>query len=289
MTESWINILTPVIMGLLLGGLYSLIAQGLSLVFGVLKIINVAHGDLVVLGSYFAYAAMTTLGVDPFVSLLAGIPLWFAMGYLIQRYLFSRAFKLSIHAPLIIAFGISLIIQNFTQIIWSPMSRGLTPGYILGGIKITEISIPTSYLLDFCSALIVMLVLHLFLKKTYMGKAILASSQDVFAAKLMGINTDLVYEYAFAIAMTTAVVAGVLLGLTFPFTPVSGSSFLIIAFGVIIIGGLGSMLGTFIGGMLMGLSQTLGGYFAGASTQMLFAYLIILVVLTIRPQGILGR
>jgi branched-chain amino acid transport system permease protein len=280
---------TPIIMGLLLGGLYALIALGLSLVFGVMRLINVAHGDLVILGSYFAYAVMTIWGMDPILSLIMGIPLWFIIGFAIQQYIMRRAFGISMEAPLIIAFGISLIIQNLAQIIWSPMSRGLTTSYTLGGLSVGSVIVPTAYLLDFIAALVVMLLLREFLRRTYLGKAISAASQDKRGAELMGINTNRVYAFAFGIAMVTAAIAGVFLGLTFPFTPISGVSFLIIAFGVIIVGGLGSMLGTFVGGIVLGLAQTLGGYFLGAAAQMLFAYLIVLVVLAIRPQGIFGR
>lgn len=289
MTDIISGLPAPLIMGLLLGGLYVLIAQGLSLVFGVMKIINIAHGDFVIFAAYFGYAALTVFGIDPIISLLVGIPIWFVAGYFIQKYLFSRAFELSLHSPLIIAFGLSLIFQNLAQLIWSPMSRGLSTSYSLASASILGQSIPLAYVLDFLAALIIMIALRLFLKKTYLGKAISASSQDKRGAELMGINTGRVYAYAFAIAMMTAAIAGVFLGLTFPFTPTSGVSFLIIALGVIIIGGLGSMIGTFIGGMILGLAQTIGGYIAGAATQMLFAYLIVLIVLAVRPQGILGR
>jgi len=243
----------------------------------------------VIFGSYIAYAVMTIWGIDPILSLIMGIPLLFIIGFAIQKYLMSRAFGISMEAPLIIAIGISLILQNLTQIIWSPMSRGLTTSYSLGGFSLGGVNVPIVYLLDFAAALVVMLLLREFLRRTYLGKAISAASQDKRGAHLMGINTGRVYAFAFAIAMATAAVAGVFLGLTFPFTPTSGISFLIIAFGVVIIGGLGSMLGTFIGGMVLGLAQTLGGYFLGAAAQMLVAYLIVLVVLAVRPQGIFGR
>jgi branched-chain amino acid transport system permease protein len=283
------DITTPFMMGILLGGLYALIALGLSLVFGVMKLINVAHGDLVLFSSYFAYAALTMLGIDPILSLIIGIPLLFVIGFAIQKYLLSRAFAISMEAPLIIAFGISLILQNFQQIMWSPMSRGLTTSYALASFSIGGVRVPFAYLLDFIAALVVMLLLREFLNRTYLGKAINAASQDRRAAQLMGINTGRVYAFAFAISMVTAALAGVFLGLTFPFTPQSGVSFLIIAFGVVIIGGLGSMLGTFIGGMVLGLAQTLGGYFFGAAAQMLCAYSVVIVVLAVRPQGIFGR
>jgi branched-chain amino acid transport system permease protein len=232
---------------------------------------------------------MSIMGLDPILSLFMGIPLFFLIGFGIQKYLMRRAFGISMEAPLIIAFGISLILQNLAQIIWSPLSRGLTTSYTLISFNIGDTYIPLSYLLDFIAALVVMLCLHEFLRRTYLGKAINAASQDRRAALLMGVNTERVYAYAFAIAMATAAVAGVFLGLTFPFNPTSGVSFLIIAFGVIIIGGLGSMVGTFIGGIVLGLAQTLGAYFFGAAAQMLVTYVIVLVVLGARPQGIFGR
>jgi branched-chain amino acid transport system permease protein len=239
---------------------------------------------------------LTIFGIDPILSLVIGIPLLFAIGFAIQKYLMSRAIQLSMEAPLIIAFGISLIIQNICQRLWTPYSRGLTTPYALKSFSVGVFHIPLVYLLDFIGALVVMLILREFLRRTYLGKAINGASQDRRAAQMMGINTDRVYAFAFAIAMATAAIAGVFLGLTFPFTPTSGVSFLIIAFGVIIIGGLGSMLGTFIGGLILGLAQTIGGHvlnelgLTGAATgQYLFLYVIVLVVLAVRPQGIFGR
>jgi len=276
-------------MGILLGGLYALIALGLSLVFGVMKLINLAHGDLVLLSTYIAFAAMTNLGMDPILSLVISIPVLFVLGFVLQRFLLKRATVISMEAPLIITFGLSLVLQNTFQIIWSPMSRGLQVSYTLSSFSIFGASVPLVYLFDFIAALVVMLLLYAFLRWTYLGKAINAASQDRRAAQLMGINTERVYAFAFAIAAATAAVAGVFLGLTFPFTPQSGVNFLIIAFGVIIIGGMGSVMGTFIGGIILGLAQTLGGYFFGAAAQMLVVYGMVLLVLAIRPQGIFSR
>ncbi len=283
------DVMIPIVMGFLLGGLYALIAYGLSMVFGVMKLINLAHGDLVILGSYIAYALMSYLGLDPILSLVIGTPIMFALGFSIQKYLMGRAFGISAEAPLIMAFGIALFIQNANQIIWTPLSRGLTTSYSLTSFYIGQHPFPVSYLLDFIAGIIVMVALHEFLSRTYLGKAITAASQDKRAAQLMGINTNQIYGYAFAIAMVSAAVAGVFLGMTFPFTPTSGISFLTIAFGTVIIGGLGSMLGTFVGGIILGIVQTLGGYFFGAAAQMLIVYIIVLVILAIRPQGLLGR
>lgn len=279
----------PITMGIMLGGLYALVALGLSIVFGVMRLINVAHGDLVLLASYLAFSIMTYLGLDPILSLVIGIPVLFFIGFFMQKYLLNRAFTISMEAPLIIAFGISIVLQNVFQILWTPLSRGLTTSYTLKSFVMGDLYMPLVYLLDFLVGIIVMIFLHQFLHRTYLGKAITAASQDRGAAQLMGINTKQVYAFAFAIAMAFAAIAGVFLGLTFPFTPQSGVSFLIIAFGVVVLGGLGSITGTFIGGLVMGLAQTLGGYFLGTSAQMLIAYLIVIILLATRPQGLFGR
>lgn len=283
------DIFTPLIMGVMLGGLYALIALGLSMIFGVMRLINLAHGDLVVLSSYIAYGLITYLGVDPILGLVVSIPFMFVLGFVIQKYLLSRGFAISGEAPLIIAFGISLVLQNLNQIIWTPLSRGLNTPYSQWSFFLGDRQLPVTYLLDFAAGILVMFALRLFLTKTYLGRAITAASQDRRAAQLMGINTNRVYGYAFAIAMGSAAVAGVFLGITFPFTPTSGVSFLTIAFGTVIIGGLGSMLGTFLGGIILGVFQTMGGYFLGPASQMLVVYVLVLVILAVRPTGLFGR
>ena len=283
------DLASTITMGIMLGGLYALVALGLSIVFGVMRLINVAHGDLLLLASYLALTLMTYIGLDPIIGLVVVIPVLFFIGFVVQKYLLNRAFTISMEAPLIIAFGISIVLQNVFQILWSPLSRGLTTSYTLKSFSIGALNLPLIYLLDFFVGVIVMIFLHQFLHRTYLGKAINAASQDRRAAHLMGINTKQVYAFAFAIAMAIAAIAGVFVGLTFPFTPQSGVSFLIIAFGVVVLGGLGSIAGTFVGGLVMGLAQTLGGYFLGTNAQMLIAYLIVIVLLATRPQGLFGR
>jgi branched-chain amino acid transport system permease protein len=283
------DLATPIVMGILLGGLYSIIALGLSLVFGVVKEINIAHGDLVILGSYFGFVALTIVGIDPILSLIIGIPLFFGIGFAIQKYLLNRAFRISMDATLIIAFGISIILQNTFQLVWTPLSRGLTTSYALASFSAGPIYVPLVYLLDLIVAILVMFFLRELLRRTYMGIAIRSAAQDRMAAQLMGINTNRVYALTFGISTALAAVAGVFLGLTFPFTPVSGMSFLIIALGVVVLGGLGSIAGTLVAGIAFGLAQTLGGYFFGVAAQMLVAYTMVLVVLAVIPRGIFGR
>jgi branched-chain amino acid transport system permease protein len=287
--SSLADLSTPIVMGILLGGLYAVIALGLSLVFGVVKEMNVAHGDLVILGSYFGYAALTLMGIDPILSLIVGMPLLFGLGFVIQKYLLNRAFRISMDATLMMAFGISIISQNTCQLVWTPFPRGLTTTYALKSFNIGPMRFPLVYLLDFIVAIAVMLFLRELLKRTYLGMAIRAAAQDRKAAHLMGINTDRVFAVTFGIALAFAAIAGVFLGLTFPFTPISGMPFLIIALGVVVLGGLGSIVGTFIGGIAFGLAQTLGGHFFGVAAQMLVAYTMVLVVLAVIPRGIFGR
>jgi branched-chain amino acid transport system permease protein len=286
----------PLVNGILWGGLFALIGMGLSLVFGVMKLINVAHGDLVILATYLAFFLSTGLfmrynlpfGMDPILSLVIIIPVMFGLGYAIQKFLMSRAFKVSAEAPLIIAFGISLIIQNAALRFWTPMSRSLTPPYALDAFIIGPLRIRVVYVIAFVAALIIVFLIREFLRRTYLGRAISATAQNKSAAHLMGVNTGRVYSFAFAIAMAVAAVAGVCLGLIFSFTPEKGIQFLIIAFGVVIIGGLGSMVGTLLGGIIMGLVMTFGGLI-DTNWQMLLVYLVVIVVLAARPQGILGR
>jgi branched-chain amino acid transport system permease protein len=291
MEVSLVGLASPIIRGILLGGLYVVIALGLSLVFGVMKLINVAHGDLVILGSYFAWAIMGWLGIDPFLSLVMGVPLFFVLGFFVQKFIINRTFRISLDAALIACFGISIVVQSLCQIIWTPFNRSLTTAYQLQTFTVGPVIISLRYLLDFIGGLAVMIALREFLRRTYLGKAISAASQNEPVAERMGINPNRVYSFAFAIAMACAAVAGVLQGLTFYFSPTSGPPFLIISFGVIIIGGLGSMAGTFIGGMIFGLTQTLGAYLSGGSmmVQMIAPYLLVFVVLAVRPQGIFGR
>ena len=287
----------PLVNGILWGGLFALIGMGLSLVFGVMNLINVAHGDLVILGTYFAFFLSTGLvmrqdlpiAMDPILSLVIVMPVMFGLGFAIQKLLLNRAFTVSAEAPLIIAFGISLIIQNTALKLWSPMARSLTPPYALDVFLIGPLRIRLVYVIAFVAALIMVFLLREFLRRTYLGRAISATAQNKKASHLMGINTSRVYSFAFAIAMAVSAVAGVCLGLIFSFTPQKGIQFLIIAFGVVIIGGLGSIAGTLVGGIIMGLVMTFGGFFLGLHWQMLLLYLIVIVVLAARPQGIFGR
>jgi len=192
--------------------------------------------------------------------------------------------------PLIMAFGLSIILQNTLLLVFTPDARSLISSLSVKSIAVADyLTIPVIYLIDFIIGLGVITLLHQFFQKTYMGRAIRAASDDEDAAQLMGINTKHIYAYAMGIAMTSAAVAGVLVGMTFTFYPHTGPQYLIVAFGVVIIGGLGSMIGTFVGGIILGLAQLLGAHFLGPGFQLLSGYVILLIVLTVRPQGIFGK
>lgn len=283
------DLLNPLVMGVLLGGLYATIALGLSLTFGVAREINLAHGDLVVLGSYFVFWLSSSFGLDPLLCLLFGIPLAFFVGYLLQRYLLNYSMRISEDTVLVVTFGIAVILQNFMQLKWGPLSRNLIRDYLLTTLDIGVLYVPLNYLLDFMVAVGVMVALHMFLKKTFTGRAIRASAQDAVAARLMGVDVHEMYAITFGFSCSLCVIAGTFLGMTFPFTPFTGPSLLIIAFGIVVLGGMGSIAGTLIGGMAFGVVQTLSGYFLGLTAQMLLAFAMVLVVLSLMPKGLFGR
>ncbi len=276
--------------GLLLGGLYAVVAIGLSTIFGIVKLVNLAHGDLMILSSYLSLFMVSALGVSPLLTLVAVMPVMFAVGYILQRFLLNRVLGKEMEPPLLVAFGVSIIIQNFMLMAFTPDARSLMSSLSLMTFSMgPNLSVPVLYLIDFVIALAVIIGQHYFLQSTYMGRGIRAASDDKYAAQLMGVNTKNTYAIAMGIAIMTAGVAGVLVGMTFTFYPHSGPQYLIIAFGVVVIGGLGSMKGTFAGGLILALAQILGARVFGPGYQLLCGYVVLLIVLAVRPQGILGR
>jgi branched-chain amino acid transport system permease protein len=280
----------PITNGILVGGLYAVVGIGMAMIFGILRLTNLAHGDLMILASYLSLATVAALGINPLLTLMLVLPGMFLVGFLLQSQLLNRVLGKGMEPPLLVSFGISIILQNALLGIFTPDARSLSSGFTTSNIRVSEyFSIPIVYLVDFVAGAIVILVLNQFLQRTYVGRAIRAASDDEDAAKLAGISTKRIYGYAMGIAMVTAAVAGVLVGITFPFYPHTGTQFLIIAFGVVVIGGLESMIGTLLAGMILGLAQTLGAHFFGTGVQLLAGYLVLLLVLAIRPQGLFSR
>ena len=284
------DLIQPLLNGILLGGLYAVIALGLSTMFGIVKLVNLAHGDLMILGSYLSLVFISWLGVTPLLSIVFVVPIMFGVGFVIQAFLLNRVLGKEMEPPLLVAFGLSIILQNVLLLVFTPDARSLMTNLAiktipLGGI----INLPVIYLVDFLLGCGVILALRIFFRNTYLGRAIRAASDDEMGARLMGINTKHIYAYAMGISMMTAAVAGILIGMTFTFYPHTGPQYLIIAFGVVIIGGLGSMMGTLVGGLILAESQLLGAHFLGPGYQLLIGYLVLLIVLGVRPQGIFGK
>ena len=280
----------PLMNGILLGGLYALIGIGMSMVFGIMKLTNLAHGDLLVLSSYLSFALTRALGLNPLLTVVLVTPVMFFIGYAFQSFLLNRILGEGSESPLLVTFGISIILQNSLLAVFSPDARSLTSNLATQSITITNyLSIPVIYLVDFFVACIVILVLSLFLQNTYQGRAIRAASDDGNVAKLMGINIKRIYNIAMGIAMMTAAIAGVLVGMTYNFYPYTGTQYLIIAFGVVVIGGMGSISGTLVAGVILGLAQVLGAHFLGAGMQLLSGYIVLLAMLVLRPQGLFAH
>ena len=283
------EIAQPILNGILLGGLYALIAIGMSMMFGIVKLVNLAHGDMMILASYLGLVFASWLGINPFFTLILTVPLMFAVGYVFQGVLLNRVLGKAMEPPLLVAFGVSIILQNFLLMVFTPDARSIITTLSTKSIVVSEyLSISVLYLVNFITGLLVILTLYLFFQKTYLGRGIRAASDDEVAARLMGINTRRTYGYAMGIAMMTAAVAGLLVGMTFTFYPHTGPQYLIIAFGVVVIGGLGSIKGTFVGGFILALAQLMGAHYLGPGYQLLSGYVVLLIVLAIRPQGIFG-
>jgi branched-chain amino acid transport system permease protein len=257
--------------------------------FGIVKLVNLAHGDLMMLSSFLCLSFMGWLGVSPLLSLLVVVPIMYFVGFFIQGFLINRVLGKEMEPPLLVAFGLSIILQNLLLLIYTPDARTLETSLAIKTIPVTDfLNIPVIYLVDFLLGLASITALYFFFQKTYMGRAIRAASDDEKAAQLMGVNTRNIYAKAMGIAMITAAIAGVLIGMTFTFYPHTGPQYLIIAFGVVVIGGLGSMKGALAGGLILALAQLLGAYFFGTGFQLFCGYVVLLIVLALRPQGIFG-
>ncbi len=277
--------------GVLLGGLYAVVGVGLSMIFGIVKQVNLAHGDLMIIASFLSMVLISTFKfLNLWTALILVVPIMFVIGFLLQKYIMLRVMDKGMEPPLIVAFGVSIIVQNGLLLLFSPDARSLETPLAIMSIKITNmLYIPMMYVVDFFVGLVVILLLHYFFRKAFWGWAIRAAADDEETASIMGINTSNIYALAMGIAIASAAIAGTLVGATNNFYPHTGPQYLIIAFGVIIIGGVDNMLGSLLGGVILGLAQTLGGKFFGPGYQLLSGYVLLLILLTIRPQGLLSK
>lgn len=278
------------IQGVLLGGLYALFAAGLSLTFGIMRLVNLAHGDLIVLAAFAILALASWLALDPFLAVLVALPLMFAAGLGLQHILLNRTLGHGLLPPLLVTFGLSIIIQNGLMQGFTADSQRLQAGAIetasvqLGG----GVTVGLMPLATFVSAIAVILGLNFLFYRTALGRAFRATSDDLEIAELMGIDHRRIFSLAMGVAMIVATIAALYLGIRANFDPTIGPARLLYAFEAVIIGGLGSFWGTLAGGVIIGLAQTIGAEL-NPEWQILAGHLAFLFVLVLRPRGLFPR
>lgn len=283
----WLN---AIIQGILLGGLYALLAAGLSLMFGVMRIVNLAHGVLAVVAAYIGLVFVQSFGVPPFIAIFIVVPIMALVGYALQWGLFNRALVRGGLAPLLVAFGLAVVLTQLLQEIFTADTRTIQIGSLAtDSIRISdEISIGVFPLLTFIVGVSVIVAMQIFLSKAPLGRAMRATSDDVETVKLMGIDNRQVYALATALAIATVGLAGMFLGMRTQFSPTFGDAILIFAFEAVIIGGLGSLWGTLAGGLVLGVAQAVGAQI-NPSYGILIGNLVFLAILAFRPSGLLPK
>jgi branched-chain amino acid transport system permease protein len=281
----WVN---AIVQGILLGGLYALFACGLSLMFGVMRVVNLAHGDFAVLAAYLALVVITGLHVPVLWSALIVAPLFGAVGYLVQRFIIQRSLEVSPLTTLLVTFGLSIVIQNVLLEVASANSQSLPSGSLASAsFQInSQLSIAYESVIVFGIAVVVLVGLQLFLSRAPLGRQVRAAADDNEAATIVGLDVRHVYAVAAAIAFATVALAGVAFGMYSSFDPAAGPQRLIFAFEAVVIGGVGSLWGTLAGGIILGLAQVLGAQ-VDSSFGVLAGHLVFLAVLALRPNGLI--
>jgi len=284
---AWVD---TVLQGVLLGGLYALFATGLSLIFGVMRLVNLAHGDFSILAAFLAVVAVQTLGLNPLIGLVLVVPIMAALGWWLQRLVLNRLLGRGILPAVLVTFGLSIVIQNGLLETFSADSRRLNPGGIetaslaLGG----GLAIGVFPLLTFAVAVLLLLGLHVVIGRSVIGRAFRAASDDGATAALMGIDRDRLYALAMALSLGIVAIAGIFLGIRTTFAFSSGPDRLLFAFEAVIIGGLGSLWGTLVGGVILGVAQTIGARLS-PGWGVLTGHLVFLAILVVRPAGLFTK
>lgn len=283
----WIN---AVAQGILLGGLYALFAAGLSLIFGVMRLVNIAHGDLVVLAAYLALVVVQTTGVHPLAAGLVVVPLMAAIGYGLQRFLLNPTLGKDLLSPLLVTFGLSVILQNGLLAGFTADSRRLPAGPIeTASVEILPgLALGVLPVLMFAAAVLVIAGLEVVFSRTSLGRAFRATSDDAEIAQLMALDRRHVYALAMALSAGIVAIAGIFLAIRTNFDPASGPARLIFGFEAVIIGGLGNLWGTLAGGVVLGVAQTLGAQ-VSPGWQILAGHLVFFLVLALKPRGLFPR
>src|SRR5512136_194585 len=288
-----LNLCQNLAFGLLVGALYGLVALGLSLVFGVTKFLNVAHGELLMFGGYASFMVFSSLHLDPFLTIPITILFLFLLGAILYYLVFSRTVKLpeesKIKNTLLVAFGLSVILQNIALRLWTADERGITTSYAGAALTVLGVRFPAVRLASLGVAIIFLLALSLFLQKTYTGKAIRATVQNWEAASLMGIDIHKVYLLSFAIGAALAGAAGTLVTVNYSIQPAMGLDWTMKALIVMVLGGLGNIPGTFVGGLILGVTESATSFFISSNYREVAGMVLFLLVLIFRPQGLFGK
>jgi branched-chain amino acid transport system permease protein len=281
--------LQTLVNGIVLGALYACLAVGFSLVWGVLNVINLIHGSFIVLGAYLAWAAYQWLSIPPWFALAIAAPLFFGLGYLLQQLVLNRVITAPVLVTLTLTFGLDLILNNVMIYYFKADFRKLTLSPPMGSVSILDVVVPVDRLLATASALALTGLLYLLLRRSRIGRAIVAVRLDRDAAVLMGVDVKSIYAIAFGLGAALAGCAGVLMSLIFPISPLTSATFLGKSFVVCVLGGLGSVSGALAGGLLLAFVEGFGSTLFGPSHAITLSFGLLIIFLIVRPQGLLGR
>jgi branched-chain amino acid transport system permease protein len=281
--------LQVLINGVLLGGLYACVAIGFSVIWGVMNLINLAHGSLIILGAYITYIVTSASGMDPFLTIPISGTLLFFLGYLLQKYLINLVIEGSVFMTLILTFGLDMVLVNMNLSLFSADLRSVTPSYAGLGWEMGTLRVPYTRLGVFVFALTLTLALFLFMNRTKLGNAIKATSFDKEAAGLTGVDVSRIYAITFGIGAAMAGMAGTLISVVHSFSPVIGGVFTMKAFVVVILGGLGSIPGAIVGGLILGIAENFASVLLGPGYMDAVSFILLVVILVLRPRGVFGK
>lgn len=274
--------------GFLFGGVYSLMAVGLSLIFGVMRVINIAHGDMMVWGSYLAFVLALRLGLDPFVSFVLCAAVLFGLGVLVQRGLVNRVLDAPHEMQILLMLGVALILENLALVVFGPDTRRTESAYGLATVWLGPVFIDVARLMTFVLALAFSLALYLFLFRSDLGKLIRAAADNAYGALVIGADVGRIYTVAFGVGAACVGAAGALMSALLPFSPATGFPQTVTSFNIVIIGGMGSLLGAFLGGILVAVAESLGAVLLVPSLKELVSFVLLVLILLFRPQGLFG-
>jgi branched-chain amino acid transport system permease protein len=277
-----------IILGLLIGGVYALLASGLTLIFGVMNVINVAHGAFLILAAFIAYSLWDTTGIDPLLTIVITTPAMFVFGWLLYTGTIRRIRTAGPAASVLLTFSLALVLEGVMGLVWGNTSHAIRPAYFNQSFTVGDLFLPKAQVYGCLVAVGVLVTLHLFLARTWAGRAIRASAANPSAAQLVGVNIAAVATLTFAIGVATTGAGGSIVGVLYPFLPGSHYVWISRLLGIIVLGGMGSLPGAVVGALLMGVGETLTTTYISPAWTTAVPYVIIFLVLMFRPQGLMG-